>query len=59
LENNEAGDEIEILPELIDEVVRRVVASMSDDVIREVASRVVPERADSIIREIAEEKMND
>lgn len=39
-----------IPPELIDEVVRRTLERMSDDVIREIAWEVVPELAERLIR---------
>ncbi len=52
-------DSTEVSAELIDQIAKRVIETMSDEDIKEVASRVVWERTDSIVREIAEEKMKD
>jgi len=42
-------------PEMLDEVVRRVVAQMSEQVVREIAWEVVPDLAERLIRQRLEE----
>ena len=43
-------------PEMLDEVVRRVVAQMSEQVVREIAWEVVPELAERLIKQRLEEE---
>jgi CheY-like chemotaxis protein len=43
-------------PEMLDEVVRRVVAQMSERVVREIAWEVVPDLAERLIRQRLEEE---
>ena len=43
-------------PEMLDEVVRRVVAHMSEQVVREIAWEVVPDLAERLIKQRLEEE---
>jgi hypothetical protein len=43
-------------PEMLDELVRRVVAQMSEQVVREVAWEVVPDLAERLIKQRLEEE---
>ncbi|HET9531526.1 MAG TPA: response regulator [Blastocatellia bacterium] len=45
-------------PELIDEIVRRVVAQMSDQVVREIAWEVVPDCVERVVKELARDELS-
>jgi CheY-like chemotaxis protein len=52
------GLSAELSPELIDEIVRRIVAQMSDRVVREIAWEVVPDCVERIIKEMARDSLS-
>ena len=51
-----AGQAVEISPALIDEIVRRVVAQMSDSVVREIAWEVVPDCVERVIKDMTRQE---
>lgn len=54
--NGASAHDVTVPRELIDEVVRRTVERMSDDVIREIAWEVVPDLAEALIRKHLSER---
>ena len=44
--------------EMIDEIVRRVVAQLSDSVVREIAWEVVPDCVERVVNNLTREGMN-
>ncbi len=53
-----AGQAVELSPALIDEIVRRVVAQMSDTVVREIAWDVVPDCVERVIKDMTRQEMS-
>ncbi|MGA9771907.1 MAG: response regulator [Blastocatellia bacterium] len=53
-----APDTVEISPALIDEIVRRVVARMSDSVVREIAWDVVPDCVERVIKDMTRQELS-
>jgi CheY-like chemotaxis protein len=53
----QAGQTTALSPEVIDDIVRRVVAQMSDQVVREIAWEVVPDCVERIIKEMARDSL--
>lgn len=53
-----AGQAVAISPALIDEIVRRVVAQMSDSVVREIAWEVVPDCVERVIKDMTRQEMS-
>jgi hypothetical protein len=53
-----APDTVEISPALIDEIVRRVVAQMSDSVVREIAWDVVPDCVERVIKDMTRQELS-
>jgi CheY-like chemotaxis protein len=47
-----AASDVELSPTLIDEIVRRVVAQISESVVREIAWEVVPDCVERVIKEM-------
>ena len=53
-----AGQAVAISPALIDEIVRRVVAQMSDSVVRDIAWEVVPDCVERVIKDMTRQEMS-
>lgn len=53
-----SGQTAEISPALIDEIVRRVVARMSDSVVREIAWEVVPDCVERVIKDMTRQELS-
>jgi transcriptional regulator NrdR family protein len=53
-----AAEPAQVSPELIEEIVRRVVAQMSDSVIREIAWEVVPDCVERVVERLAREGLS-
>lgn len=53
-----AGQTADISPALIDEIVRRVVARMSDSVVREIAWEVVPDCVERVIKGMTRQELS-
>ncbi|HKS39557.1 MAG TPA: response regulator [Blastocatellia bacterium] len=51
------GQAVAISPAMIDEIVRRVVAQMSDSVVREIAWEVVPDCVERVIKDMTRQEM--
>lgn len=58
-ENNSVSESSNISPELIDEIVKKVLERLSDKAIKEVAWEVVPPMTELIVKKMAEEKLKD
>jgi hypothetical protein len=52
-----AGQAVELSPALIDEIVRRVVAQMSDAAVREIAWEVVPDCVERVIKDVTKQEL--
>lgn len=52
------GQATELSPALIDEIVRRVVAQMSDSVVREIAWDVVPDCVERVIKDMTRQELS-
>src|SRR5262249_42293322 len=52
-----AAPSLEASPAVIDEIVRRVVAQLSDTVVREIAWEVVPECVERVVANLTKEKV--
>jgi CheY-like chemotaxis protein len=53
----QAAASVELSPALIDEIVRRVVAQMSEAVIREIAWDIVPDVVERVIKEMTQSEL--
>jgi hypothetical protein len=52
-----AASTVELSPALMDEIVRRVVAQLSDSVVREIAWEVVPDCVERVIKEVTAQEV--
>jgi CheY-like chemotaxis protein len=53
-----AGQAVELSPALIDEIVRRVVAQMSEATVREIAWEVVPDCVERVIKDMTRQELH-
>jgi len=55
--SDSASQPIELSPALIDDIVRRVIAQMSDAAVREIAWEVVPDCVERVIKEMTKQEL--